>query len=220
MLDIKQLKEGDVLSYTEYYTVKKILTDTVHLVNESDSTISAGKSLVSSSFTSASYINEVVKMNASDLANLFRGATNVAMTVCFRKKPDVKNITKNASEKVNQQLKESAVNEMLNNLSSSIKNTKIGELDKSLKEVVESFLSETQVAVEDNIAKAIKENIKGEERVMIGRHNGKLTAQGHVQFIDMKIEKDASKDYDVRTRMVDPRTIQYIILKEIKYQLK
>jgi len=64
------------------------------------------------------------------------------------------------------------------------------------------------------------EVVTGENRTMIGRHFGELTDLGRVQFVDMQVELDKTKSYDNRLRQVDPRTIQWIIVKNIKYILK
>lgn len=63
--------------------------------------------------------------------------------------------------------------------------------------------------------------IVGKERTMIGRHYGSVNEFGRVSFIDMEITKDAAKaDYDSRTRQVDPRTINWMIIKGVKYTVK
>lgn len=67
------------------------------------------------------------------------------------------------------------------------------------------------------IAKSV---IQGELRVMRGRHYNSYGAGGRIQFIDMDIEQDMSKDYDTRMRLVDPRTIEHLIVNGIKYTLK
>lgn len=69
----------------------------------------------------------------------------------------------------------------------------------------------------NNIVKSV---MVGEERTITGRHFGLVTELGRVQFIDMEEKKDLAKDYDTRLRQVDPRTINYIILKSIKYKVK
>lgn len=63
--------------------------------------------------------------------------------------------------------------------------------------------------------------LQGEERTMVGRHNGIKDDFGRVHFIDM--EADASKStssYDARHRLVDPRTINWLILRGTKYIVK
>jgi len=66
----------------------------------------------------------------------------------------------------------------------------------------------------------IKSVITGEERVMVGRHFGSLNEFGRIQFVDMEVEKDASKTYDTRLRQVDPRTLNWLILRGVKYTIK
>ena len=65
-----------------------------------------------------------------------------------------------------------------------------------------------------------KDVIQGELRVMRGRHYNTYGAGGRVQFIDMDIERDTAKDYDTRMRLVDPRTIEYLVVDGVKYTLK
>lgn len=68
------------------------------------------------------------------------------------------------------------------------------------------------------VAKAI--DLKGDERTMIGRHYGVQDSNGRVHFIDMQIDKDPSKAYDARQRLVDPRTINYVVVSGVKYEVK
>ena len=63
-------------------------------------------------------------------------------------------------------------------------------------------------------------SIKGEERTMVGRHYGSTDVNGRIHFIDMEQPKTAGKTYDTRQRLVDPRTINYVIVGNVKYQLK
>lgn len=63
--------------------------------------------------------------------------------------------------------------------------------------------------------------VKGKERTMIGRHYSSVNEFGRVNFIDMEVVKDESKaDYDSRVRQVDPRTINWMILRDVKYKIK
>ena len=70
------------------------------------------------------------------------------------------------------------------------------------------------------IASAISDVLVGEERTMVGRHYGSQDEFGRVRFIDMEETRDTSKDYDTRQRLVDPRTINWLILKGVKYKVK
>lgn len=71
-----------------------------------------------------------------------------------------------------------------------------------------------------SVDKIIKSVIVGEERTMIGRHFGSLNEFGRVQFVDMELDKDPAKTYDTRLRQVDPRTINELIVRGVKYTIK
>jgi len=57
-------------------------------------------------------------------------------------------------------------------------------------------------------------NLKGEERVMVGRHYGSVDNNGRVSFVDMNIKTGNPN------RLVDPRTLDYLIVNNIKYEVK
>ena len=76
-------------------------------------------------------------------------------------------------------------------------------------------------AVYDRKCAAILDTVTlGEPRTIVGRHHGAVTEQGRIQFVDMELERDASKTYDTRYRQVDPRTIEWVIVKNTKYVVK
>jgi len=87
-------------------------------------------------------------------------------------------------------------------------------------EIIKAYEGSTVKTMEAAIKKAVKRGLEGEERVMIGRHYGAFDDFGRIHFVDMEVAKDASKTYDTRMRLVDPRTIQYIIVNNVKYKLK
>jgi hypothetical protein len=57
-------------------------------------------------------------------------------------------------------------------------------------------------------------DLKGEERVMVGRHYGDVDVNGRVSFVDMNVSVGNPN------RLVDPRTIDYLIVGGVKYELK
>lgn len=57
-------------------------------------------------------------------------------------------------------------------------------------------------------------NLKGDERVMVGRHYGNPDVNGRVSFVDMNVDKGNPN------RLVDPRTINYLIVNNVKYLIK
>ena len=68
------------------------------------------------------------------------------------------------------------------------------------------------------VAKAV--DLKGEERTMVGRHYGTQDSNGRVSFVDMEVAKEAGKSYDPRLRLVDPRTLNWLVVSGVKYVVK
>ena len=77
----------------------------------------------------------------------------------------------------------------------------------------------SKVQYELDIKDATKSLLTGTERTMIGRHFGTYKSE-RIVFIDMELENDDSKDYDTRIRLVDPRTLNWIVVDGVKYILK
>jgi hypothetical protein len=96
------------------------------------------------------------------------------------------------------------------------------DLEKNAKiaEIQNASLKNASALLNDLMENPITKVIPGKLRVMKGRHYGNVDELGRVHFIDMEITKDASKDYDTRSRQVDPRTIQHLIINKVKYILK
>ncbi len=89
-----------------------------------------------------------------------------------------------------------------------------------LAEIKGAYENSTPKEIEAKLKKAIKTALNGTERLIVGRHNGAQDGFGRYHFTDMEIPKDASKTYDVRQRLVDPRGINWIIVKGVKYTVK
>lgn len=61
----------------------------------------------------------------------------------------------------------------------------------------------------------------GEERTLIGYHTGSTDDFGRFRVIDLEQPKDVSDSgYDKRFRLVDPRTLNWLIVNNIKYKIK
>jgi hypothetical protein len=105
---------------------------------------------------------------------------------------------------------------------STDKTKKEYEAEKQAKidEILNATLANTPALLEDLIENPITKSTPGKLRIIKGRHHRHIDDLGRVHFIDMELQKDPSKDYDTRTRQVDPRTIQWIILNKVKYTLK
>lgn len=120
------------------------------------------------------------------------------------------------TKKVN---KTEASNILINNPFKAItvsfnKQVKVGEV---LDKIMKAYETSTFKTMSNSVSEALKLAFDGEERTIRGYHNGGVNEFGRVNMIDMDIEKDSTKSYDVRFRQVDPRTINFIIVDNIKY---
>lgn len=98
-------------------------------------------------------------------------------------------------------------------------NTKVKSEDVE-KEIMEAYSTSTPAELPKAIKKAVKGAIEGKERTIIGRHSGGVNEFGRLNFVDMELQKELGKTYDSRLRQVDPRTINYLILRGTKYVVK
>ena len=187
MTKFKDLKAGEKLSETSYYSVVKTAGDRVQLRTDNGTDVILDKAYVEGFLSSASQYDSEIEKSKTEMAALFLSSPGVAMTVNF-----------------NTQVKEKDALEQLYELYPNKGGKLASEADfkKKAKEVISSV-------------------IVGKERTMVGRHYGSANEFGRVSFIDMEIEKDTTKpDYDSRTRQVDPRTINWMIIRGTKYKTK
>jgi hypothetical protein len=98
-------------------------------------------------------------------------------------------------------------------------NKKVKE-DDVVNEISEAYENSTPKEARKKMADAIKRALKGEERVIIGYHQGHLDSNGRLHFIDMEEEKDEAKNYDTRHRLVDFRTLNSAVIKGVLYVVK
>lgn len=98
-------------------------------------------------------------------------------------------------------------------------NKQVKEADV-IKEIMDSYESSTPKTMGDAVKKAVKRGLTGEERILTGYHTGLQDDFGRISAVDMNIEKDPTKDYNSALRLVDPRNLNYLILKGTKYVVK
>lgn len=94
---------------------------------------------------------------------------------------------------------------------------------KELKEEIDKLYhqSDTKWSFKQMIFESIIGNgIKGEERTMIGYHLGRFDKLGYLQFIDLEVEKDNSKEYDNRIKRVNTGSLNWVIVNNKKYKVK
>lgn len=188
---MKYLK-GQVLSEINYYKVESILPDgNVSLVTDSGEKVTISPDYLDN-YTNSGDVFEVEEQKTmTELSEIVIANARVAMTVAFYKKDQEKG--KKAFD---------------------------AEKKAKIEEIQSASLKTAADLLNDLIENPITRTIKGELRVIRGRHYGHVDNLGRIHFIDMDIELDKSKDYDVRKREIDPRTIQYVIVGGTKYILK
>jgi hypothetical protein len=98
-------------------------------------------------------------------------------------------------------------------------NKQVKEADV-VKEISEAYENSTPKEALNKMKAAVKKGLSGEERVMRGRHYGTKDEFGRTHFIDMDVDRDVSKTYDTRQRLVDSRTLNWLIVNDTKYTIK
>jgi hypothetical protein len=181
MTKFSNLKVGEKLSETQFYTVEKIAGDKVQLLPESGQPIVVDKGYVESFLDSSDQYSREEKLSRTQVIQIFMSAINVVNTVSYFK-----------------QVKEEDV----------------------LREILEAHQNSAPKDVEKAFKTAIKKAITGESRTIRGFHRGGVDEFGRVHVIAMDEARDASKGYDTRQRLVDPRTITSLIVKGVKYSVK
>lgn len=190
-MKISSLKPGSVLSELSFYRVKEIKGNDVILLDDRDNEITLNHRYVEQILSSADYFSKEEKKTKTELAELFIKSSRVAMTVAFFKADQAK--TKKAIA---------------------------AETEQWTKDVKDAFLNKGISALAEFASKPVLDYIPGDLRVMKGRHYGDIDDLGRVHFVDMEIQNKPSASADARMRLVDPRTIQYIIVGGVKYTLK
>lgn len=186
-----QLKKGSILSETSFYVVKEVNSMGITVNDDLGNEIVIGSEYVEKILASADVFETEEKKTMTELADLFINSPRIALTVAFMKK-DVEKTKKAYNTE-----KQAKIDE--------ITNAKVSDVPRLLNDLIENPVTKT---------------IPGDLRVMKGRHYGNVDELGRIQFTDMEIVKEAGKDYDTRLRQVDPRTIQYLVVNNVKYSLK
>jgi len=190
-MKISSLNPGAVLSELSFYRVKEVRGKEVILLDDRDNEITLNDKYVEQLLSSADYFSKEEKKTKTELAELFIKSSRVAMTVAFFKADQ--NKTKKAIAE---------------------------ETAKWTKEVKEAFLNKGESALAEFASKPVLDYVPGGLRVMKGRHYGDIDDLGRVHFVDMEIQNKPGTSTDARMRLVDPRTIQYLIVGGVKYSLK
>lgn len=87
---------------------------------------------------------------------------------------------------------------------------------KDLVDTVESLLSSNAKApTRRKLSSLLKDATAGAERTMVGRHYGTTDEFGRIQFLDVI---GASSGPGMKT--VDPRTVEWAVIENVRYELK
>ena len=84
---------------------------------------------------------------------------------------------------------------------------------KALVDTVQGLLDADDRPSIGTLRKILKSAVEGEMRTMVGRHQGVYDDFGRLMFTDMEAD-------DSRLRLVDPRTVEEIVVENVKYVLK
>lgn len=188
---LENLKKGSILSETSFFVVEEIGDSGIEAIDDLGNKVSIGKEYVEDILNSADQFDREEAKTMTELAEILINSPRIAMTVSFYKK-DVEK-----TKKVYEAEKQSRFEE--------IQNAKVSDVPTLLNALVENPILKT---------------IPGELRVMKGRHYGNMDDLGRIQFVDMEQEKKSGLDYDSRLRQIDPRTVQWLVVNNVKYFLK
>lgn len=190
--NVREIQTGTKLSEIQYYTVVRKEFGSVIVKNERGQQIHIAKDIVEDGCSSASQVDEVRKVTKTEIAEIFKKSSRIVVTVCYNKQVKVADLLK--------------------------------------KDVIESFYpetrnGETKAQFTKRVKGILKEKSTGEERIMVGRHYGNTDINGRVSMLDMEqpIVKSVAKDgkeYDKRSRLVDTRTIKWLIADGVRYEIK
>lgn len=185
------IEPGTILSETSFYVVEEVQQAKVVVVDDYGHRINLGHKYVNEITVCADFYEKEEQKSMTELAEIFINSPRIALTVAY--------ITK-ATEKTKKEFE--------------------AEKTAKITEIQNASLKNASALLNDLIENPITKEIPGKLRVMKGRHYGHVDDLGRVHFIDMELKRDTAKDYDTRSRQVDPRTIRYLIVNKVKYSLK
>lgn len=184
------LKPGTIFSETSFYTVSSVKNNEVVMTDDLGNEVTLSNKYVKDILNSADDFEREEECTKTQLAEILLNNPRVAMTVAYITQSKEKGKREFAAEK-----------------------------QAAIEKVQNASLKDAAIILADLIENPISKFIPGKERVMKGRHDGNQDDLGRVIFIDMEAERGV-KEYDGRIRLIDTRTIQYIIVRKVKYVLK
>lgn len=88
------------------------------------------------------------------------------------------------------------------------------DVEKAKKDLITAINGSKLSEIKDAVSKTINSVAEGEERTMVGYHNGEYNDFGRMEFHDMHVTQGYNG------RQVDPRTLNWMIVKGVKYIAK
>ena len=204
--DIKQLKEGAVLSESSHYIIQSLDSEKAvvkHFESGEDTII--GLNYLQKFTNSADLYSEVIKVTKEDkkdgtlgIRSIFEGIhSGKVFTICFKKQDKPKSKKQYDSE----------IAKMIDDFSAKIE--KVKNSKKGVTEASKALVSELL----DN---PILPYVEGEERVLRGYKIQFDSRDGKYQCVDMDIERT---EKEAGIRPVNINTIKWLIYDGIKYEV-
>lgn len=205
MKDIKQLKEGDILSETSHYIVKYLRNGSVILKHhEGDTEVALSLDYIQSFTDSADEVVEEVHVTKEDKKDGTKGIRSIfesihssqVFTVCFKKQDKAR--SKKAIDAEIEAKTEAFVDAV---------NKAKAQKKKSISDVAKKYFN-------DLLVNPILGFEEGEERVLRGYKIQFESRDGRYDCVDMDIERT---DKESGIRPVNINTIKWLIFNGVKY---
>lgn len=207
MIDINNLKSGDILSESSHYIVESIYGDNVNLLHhESNDRVCFHMEYIRKYLKSGDEVKATVEVTREDksdgtpgIRSIFEGIhSSQVFTVCF-KKQDKKKSKKKLQEEI-----DAVINRFSSDID-EVKNSKKGVADAA------------KLLVTELIQHPILPYDEGEDRILRGYKIQFESRDGRYNCIDMDIKRTCS---DSGIRPVNINQIKWLIFDGIKYIVK
>lgn len=204
MKDIRQLKEGDILSETSHYIVKYLRNGSVILKHHEGGTeVALSLDYIQSFTNSADEVIEEVHVTKEDkkdgtpgIRTIFEGIkSSEVFTVVFKKQDKAKTKKQFEAEREAQRVEAIAL---------------IDKAKKQKKSMAVAY-KEALEFIQNN---PVKDYIEGEDRVLRGYKMQFVSRDGKYKCMDMDIERT---EKETGERLVNINTISQLIYNGVKY---
>lgn len=201
MTEGNKIQKGTILSELAFYKVEKIIDSKnpedkgVIVTNMSLGVdgIFLNDKYVENMLTIADSYTKEEELTQTELSELVVKYPRVAMTVCFVKKDQNKKVADYNAEK----------KAKVDSIVKVLETTPLNQLEKEMTKIVDDLTNNP-----------ISKTVPGDLRVMKGYYESfKMNDLGRLPFYDLE-------EATIVEKQIDPRTIKYVIVKGVKYNLK